>query len=167
MAHRVIHRLSLTKNLLLAAVVALAIAAAPALLSQQQPGFEVATVKPNHTSDGGVYSSFNGVTISLTNVSLKRMIVFAYQIRDFQVTGGPNWIDSDRFDIEAKTTPDATIGQKLMMVQTLLNDRFQLALPRLVEQLRHASAAGHWNGYQSSFPQPLRQFRESSRAHRH
>lgn len=131
----IIRPLSLPKKLLLFAVaLALAIAAAPALLAQQQPGFEVATVKPNHTG-GGVSSSFNGVTISLTNLSLKRMIVFAYQIRDFQVTGGPNWLDSDHFDIEAKTTPDATIDQKLMMVRTLLKERFQLAFHRETREL--------------------------------
>jgi len=119
----------------ISAAVALALAVVPTLLGQPLPNFEVATVKPNHTSDGKIYSSFNGVTISLTNVSLKRMIVFAYQIRDFQVIGGPGWLDADRFDIAAKVTPDATIDQKLAMVQTLLKERFKLAFHRETEQL--------------------------------
>jgi uncharacterized protein (TIGR03435 family) len=103
---------------------------ANAQIDPVQPAFEAATVKPNHTTDPGVYSRFEGLTVALTNLTLKRMIVFAYQVRDFQATGGPNWIDSDHFDIEAKTSPDASVLQKLLMVQTLMKDRFQLTLHR-------------------------------------
>ncbi len=106
-----------------------------AQVNPAQPAFEVATVKPNHTTDPGVYSRFQGLTVSLTNLTLKRMIVFAWQVRDFQVTGGPNWIDSDRFDVEAKVSSEASVLQKLLMVQTLLNDRLQLALHRATRDL--------------------------------
>ena len=68
--------------------IASAILTVPALaqLNPAQPAFEVATIKPNHTTDPGVYSRFQGSTVTLTNLTLKRMIVFAYQVRDFQVT---------------------------------------------------------------------------------
>ncbi len=92
-------KLSATFLLLSALTAAGSASAQPAELS-----FEAATVKLNNTGDGAIYSRFRGVTISLVNLSLKRMIVFAYQIRDFQLTGRPPWIDSDRFDVNGKTT---------------------------------------------------------------
>lgn len=59
------------------------------------------------------------------------LVVAAYRVRDFQVIGGPNWINTDRFDIEAKAEAGANIrdGQTgLLMMQSLLGDRFQLKI---------------------------------------
>ena len=63
------------------------------------------------------------------------MIRFAYDVRDFQITGGPNWLDSDRFDIVAKPETeiarDAAGNEKLrLMLRALLTERFRLAIHR-------------------------------------
>jgi uncharacterized protein (TIGR03435 family) len=60
----------------------------------------------------------------------------AYQVQDFQMAGGPGWIDSDRFDIDARAgvdiapVPPGTIGPMQLMIQSLLADRFQLKVHR-------------------------------------
>lgn len=100
-----------------------------------EPTFEAATIKPNHSADGGSYVKLPGATVTLTNMTLKRAILSSYQIRDFQLSGGPGWLDSDRFDIEAKAAPDASMDQKRVMLQNLFKERFRLALHRETKDL--------------------------------
>ncbi len=58
------------------------------------------------------------------------MIQAAYHVTNFQIDGGPDWVFSDRYAIDARTPADATTGQKRAMLQSLLADRFQLTLRR-------------------------------------
>lgn len=119
--------------ILLAYVSAIAfLSAAP---QSAEPAFDVASIKPNNTGDGVSYIRFPGITVSVTNQSLRNLIMFAYQIRGFQLSGGPTWMDTSRFDVEAKATPGASMDQKREMLQALLRDRFQLALRRETREL--------------------------------
>ncbi len=119
-----------------AAALALLIAAVPALLSQEaKPSFEAATIKPNTGGDFGNYFRMMGVTPSMTNQSLKNMILWAYRVHDFQIIGGPGWMSSDRWDLQAKTTQGAAYDKMQLMVQSLLQDRFKLALHREIKEL--------------------------------
>jgi uncharacterized protein (TIGR03435 family) len=101
------------------------------------PAFEVASVKPNNSGDGRVmFANQPGGRFTATNVTLKLLIRNAYQLQDFQIVGGPNWINSDHFDIVAKAeegtppeTPslDRTGPTRIqLMIRALLADRFQL-----------------------------------------
>jgi uncharacterized protein (TIGR03435 family) len=57
------------------------------------------------------------------------LIALAYRIQEFQITGGPNWVGSDRFDVEGKAEdPNARPDQLRLMLQSLLEDRFKLRL---------------------------------------
>jgi uncharacterized protein (TIGR03435 family) len=67
-------------------------------------------------------------------------VTFAYFVHDFQVSGGPGWINSDRYDIEAKADAPPAFNQEyrtlqLRRMQTLLQDRFKLALHRETKEL--------------------------------
>jgi hypothetical protein len=65
--------------------------------------FEVASVKPNVTGDHRVaILTQPGGRFVATGVSLKTLIGFAYSVRDFQILGGPVWLDDDRWDVEAR-----------------------------------------------------------------
>jgi uncharacterized protein (TIGR03435 family) len=94
----------------------------------QPPAFEAATIKPSVDRPG--HSGSHGRTgmIVLTGQTLKGLICNAYQVRDFQVSGGPRWIDGDRFDVNAKAAGAEEGRQLLAMLQTLLADRFQLVI---------------------------------------
>jgi uncharacterized protein (TIGR03435 family) len=102
--------------------------------AQQTPGasFEVASVKPN-TSGDLPYSVriVPGGRLRGINASLRSLITAAWAIPDSRLSGGPAWVDSARFDIEAKGQLDPgkpTEDQISQMLQTLLADRFQLKL---------------------------------------
>ena len=72
----------------------------------------------------------SGDSFTATNVPLVRVIAFAYAVAVYQVIGGPDWIRTDRFDIVAKADRDVPPDQRRLMVQTLLEDRFRLAVRR-------------------------------------
>jgi uncharacterized protein (TIGR03435 family) len=107
---------------------ALAGAALLALAAQVSgPAFEVASIKLNKS---GVPRSMMvpqpGGRFTATNVTAAMLIRFAYDLRDFQVFGGPSWLDSDRFDIVATAEGDRPLEEKRLMLQRLLAERFRL-----------------------------------------
>src|SRR5262252_3836957 len=84
-------------------------AQSPAVASSR-PVFEAASVKPN--KDGGPFNLLfqPGGRFRATNVTAKMLIGAAYgtpqPLPDFQIAGGPKWLDTDRFDIVAKAAGD-------------------------------------------------------------
>ena len=116
------------------AMIAFAAMLAAAQSPAQKPSFEVASVKPNKSgkplpSVGSPFAFLPGGRLTATNVTLVDVVVRVYPTRRIQMQGGPNWIDSDRFDIVAKAddTEGAHTGEQMnQMVQALLEDRFQL-----------------------------------------
>jgi uncharacterized protein (TIGR03435 family) len=69
------------------------------------------------------------------NVSLQGLIREAYQLRNYQLSGGPDWIDSDAYDVMAKTDQPVTDEQRRLMLQALLADRFKLTFHRETKEL--------------------------------
>jgi uncharacterized protein (TIGR03435 family) len=107
--------------------------------SAPQASFEVASVKPN-TSGDLPYSVriLPGGRLRGINASLRSLITAAWAIPDSRLSGGPPWVDSARFDIEAKGQLDAgkpTEDQISQMLQTLLADRFRLELRKETKEV--------------------------------
>ena len=102
----------------------LAVVAAPA-----QPRFEVVSVKPNNSLDRAVRINFPSPgRFVAQNVWLRFLIQNAWNVRDYQVVAGPGWAASDRFDIEAKGDAKASREEMRLMLQHLLEDKFQLTI---------------------------------------
>jgi uncharacterized protein (TIGR03435 family) len=95
------------------------------------PSFEVASIKPSKPSTDGmsIFGDPNG-RLSVQNATLKDLIRFCYRLRDFQILGGPKWLEVDRYDIAAKPEDRSQPEQVLLMMQQLLADRFQLKFHR-------------------------------------
>jgi uncharacterized protein (TIGR03435 family) len=106
--------------LLLSRIVSFAQSAAPA--------FDVASIKPH--GEGAPVHRFQylpGGRFQATNTWIKFVVERAYDLKDYQVSGGPGWITSDRFDIDAKAGDTAAGEPQIrLMLQTLLAERFQL-----------------------------------------
>jgi uncharacterized protein (TIGR03435 family) len=64
--------------------------------------------------------------IDFTNLPLRRLIRQAYDIHDSQIINGPDWLDSQGFDVTATFAGDPTPERRRAMLQTLLRDRFKL-----------------------------------------
>jgi uncharacterized protein (TIGR03435 family) len=101
--------------------------------------FEVASIKPNKSGGAHSNSGFNGGRFTATNVDLKTLMQYnAFGIPATQILGGPAWLSSDRFDIDAKVDDAVAEEMKKLsieaktrwmhrMVQEMLADRFKLA----------------------------------------
>lgn len=99
--------------------------------------FTVSSIHPSDPNAGsGMSINLNGDSLTAHNITLLMLIRDAYSLSEDQISGGPSWIVSRRFDISAKTdnpvdpslAPDIAHSQQLRMLQQLLTDRFQLRL---------------------------------------
>ena len=123
-----------------------------AIVQAQTPlQFEVATIKPADPNQQGVRIMFQpGGNLKVEGGSVKMMITLAYNVRDFQVTGGPSWLGSERYDITAKSEqpaepipfPKMTEAQRNEFQQgikdrlkTLLADRFHLVVREEMKEM--------------------------------
>jgi len=125
----------------------LAIFAVVSIARAQLPQFEVASVKPGATRElNGIYTHPGG-RVTLRGCTLRYMIMEAFDVQPFQISGGPGWITDDRFDIDAKPPTSSKSSrsnppydkappneEQRQMLQTLLVERFHLAYHRDVRE---------------------------------
>jgi uncharacterized protein (TIGR03435 family) len=92
------------------------------------PVFEVATIKPTNPDAQGQGLTIQGRRMVTRNTSLSFLITFAYGLHARQVTGGPAWMESEKYDITAEPDIEGQPSdrQLKMMIQKLLADRFKL-----------------------------------------
>jgi uncharacterized protein (TIGR03435 family) len=104
---------------------------APQIAAQSPPtdtAFEVASIRPNTSGYMGMsLEPQPGGRLTGTNVTAAMLVRFAYDLPDFLIFGGPNWLSSDRFDVAAKADGDVSLGQKRLMLRRLLAERFKLS----------------------------------------
>jgi uncharacterized protein (TIGR03435 family) len=122
---------------------------ATAQAAAAEPTFDVASIRINDAETDGHHHIISEPAEShfrTINLALRELIQFAYDMPDSQILGGPTWLDSIMFDIDAKSDPavDAELRalpteqarhQKQLMVQALLADRFQLKVHQETRQL--------------------------------
>ena len=102
--------------------------------SAEVPSFDVASVKVSQPAAAGERGRRDNIqvspgTVTLRNVTLKACIRWAYHVTEYQVSG-PAWLDSERYEIAGKAAGPAGEEQLRLMMQTLLQERFKLALRR-------------------------------------
>lgn len=119
--------------LLTCLVIALAMPAARA--QSPEPSFDVASVKQNTSgNDSGQWGIMPPTPgrLRIANTPLRFILHYAFQIRDHQLIGAPDWIDSASFDISATypSDPPRTEDDRRAMLRTLLADRFGLKAHR-------------------------------------
>lgn len=103
--------------------------AAALILIFQTPQFEVTSVKPAAPDARGMYlRTTPGGTVNITNMSLKEIMVLAWRIQPYQISGGQPWIASARYDVSAKPENKPKEGELQLMLQAMLADRFQLVV---------------------------------------
>ncbi len=98
------------------------------MAADAKPAFEVATIKPSNPATPGQVITLRGAEVITTNVTVRDLINLAYWLHPKQVTGGPAWTESEKYDMAGK--PDVpgqpNVDQMKLMIQKLLADRFQL-----------------------------------------
>jgi hypothetical protein len=109
------------------------------------PSFEVASIRPVRPGEKPYFVWFSPGRFTTTS-TVKRVIAFAYKAEDFRISGGPGWIDSEFYDVDARV-PDSLVEglQRLpfderrerinLMIQSLLADRFKLKASHRTKEL--------------------------------
>ncbi|HXW55209.1 MAG TPA: TIGR03435 family protein [Candidatus Cybelea sp.] len=111
------------------------------------PSFEVASIKPNRSGAPNRFIQLGDPSrFTTTNIPAKDLLEFAYHLQPFQISGGPGWIESQGYDIEAKV--DDTVARDLeklpreqrmdqirLMLRSLLEDRFKLKVSHETKEL--------------------------------
>lgn len=119
------------------AVAALAAALiVPGATAQPPQTFEVASIKPSAALTVTETRRYPGGRFVASGVTLKDLIQRAYDVKDFQISGGPKWLHSERYDIAAKAGENIPRAQSLdPMIQALLADRFKLKIHRETREM--------------------------------
>ena len=100
-----------------------------------KPAFDAASIKPNKSGEAAASTLFPpGGRFSARNAPLRLLIRLAYGVADYQISDGPDWIRFDRFDVEAKSEAGLSVDVLRLMLQRLLEDRFQLKVHRATKQ---------------------------------
>jgi uncharacterized protein (TIGR03435 family) len=103
------------------------------------PAFDVVSVKASLRTvgkDANSRISFSAAGLSGRNVTLKHLITQAYHLQSHQVLGGPPWLDSNEYDVDAKSAGPASREQLQLMLRTLLATRFGLSVHKDTKELR-------------------------------
>jgi uncharacterized protein (TIGR03435 family) len=111
--------------------------------AEPRPKFEVASVRENTSASNQVSIGLQpGGRFGASNMPLVILIRSAYRLQDSQLIGAPDWIETTRYDITAKAEgelpPSSPIGPPstgMMMLQSLLEERFKLKVHREVREL--------------------------------
>ena len=102
------------------------------------PAFDVVSVKPVEHTVGLDYNNrltYSPNGLAARNITLKRLIAEAYRLQLSQVSG-PKWIDENEYDIDARTAGAATREQMLLMLRSLLAERFNLKQHSELREMR-------------------------------
>ena len=102
------------------------VAAAGAAALAQRPAFEVASIKRNVSANERPSLTITAGRMTIRNGSLRAIIRSAFSLQAFQIAGGPDWMDSDRWDVTAKAEVGTDNQFMGVMTQSLLADRFKL-----------------------------------------
>jgi uncharacterized protein (TIGR03435 family) len=101
--------------------------------------FEVASLKPSQADPavrgGGIRPAPGGQRYIGTNATLRLFITVAYGVKGDQIEGGPDWMDTARFDMNGVAAKQSNIDELHSMLQDLLADRFKLRFHRETKQL--------------------------------
>ena len=116
--------------LALATILPAAHAQAPSLPTPEEANmqFEVASIRPSKpdTRGGGIKATPAGDGYTAQGVPVKLMIALMYRIPMRQIKGGPEWLDKDLYDIEAKADKKYNLDDLHAMYQNMLTERFHL-----------------------------------------
>jgi uncharacterized protein (TIGR03435 family) len=119
---------------------ALSAALAMVVHAQQQPAprveFEVVSVKPGDPASLGSSWGTPPGRFFMQNTTLTILLMRAYRLNEYQIAGGPKWIVSAKFNIDAKLPAGGSQDQIPVMMQAMLADRFKLKCHRETRTLR-------------------------------
>ncbi len=107
-----------------------------AILAQsEKPAFDLATVKLHDPSSPVLSGTSGSPTRFFSAGSLRGLVQTAYAVQDYQISGGPPWVNTELFEVDGRPAGPKPHDPIMLMLQTLLTDRFQLAIHRETKEV--------------------------------
>jgi uncharacterized protein (TIGR03435 family) len=129
------------------------------------PGFDVATIKPHAGEIRRVGVDVEATHVTITAMTVRELIAFAYDLREYQVRGGETWMERTRWDIQASAGElEPTRPQARQMLQVLLAERFGLRVERSSQELPVYAMTIAKGGVKLKPPTPLNSERSNFNA---
>ncbi len=109
----------------------------PPMAANADPSFEVATIKPSKPDTPGKMFRVQGRRFDTVNTTLSDIVCFAYGTHPKQLIGAPDWVTTDKWDVNAQPDGEGAPNDKQwkIMWQKLLAERFKLAFHRDKKEL--------------------------------
>jgi uncharacterized protein (TIGR03435 family) len=100
----------------------------PPMAADANPGIEVATIRPSKPDEQSRVITVRGRELVIIGFTVNNMVKFAYRLQDKQILSGPEWMSTERFDVNAQPDQPGMPNDRQLrsMLQKLLADRFQL-----------------------------------------
>jgi bla regulator protein blaR1 len=124
---------AITAVALLAPLRTVATALGQTTAATARPQFDVASIKPSFSNGIMNVRPFPGRLVA--DATLQILMQHAYGVQAFQVVGGPDWLSTDRYEIDARAGAVVRRDQLSLMLQPLLEDRFRLKTHREIKEL--------------------------------
>lgn len=103
---------------------------APQQTDRPDVQFEVASIKPSAPGAGGTTIYNSPERFRIDGATVKYLIGYAYDLRQFQIVDAPGWADAERYDVVAKAQGSMSDTRIRLMVENLLVERMSLAVHR-------------------------------------
>jgi uncharacterized protein (TIGR03435 family) len=110
-----------------------------------QQDFEVASIRRSEPGNlrGSTFEFLPGGVLRIANGTLRAILETAYDVREFQILGGPGWVNSERYDILARSADSVSneagatndVKAVRLRLQALLRQRFNLEVHRETREL--------------------------------
>jgi uncharacterized protein (TIGR03435 family) len=102
------------------------------------PAFEAADVhvSPKVRIPSMAAGGLRGTRYLVRQATMVDLINLAYDVDNDKILGGPNWLETDRFDVSARAPSGSNPEQAKLMLQALLAERFSLKLHKDSKELR-------------------------------
>jgi uncharacterized protein (TIGR03435 family) len=124
---------AITLVVLLAPLRTVATARGQATAATARSQFDVASIKPSFSDGIMNLRPLPGRLVA--DATLQILMQHAYGVQTFQVVGGPGWLSTDRYEIDARADAAVRRNQLSLMLQSLLEDRFRLRTHREIKEL--------------------------------
>jgi uncharacterized protein (TIGR03435 family) len=118
----------------MAVVAGLRLSGGQAPADDKRPAFAVASVKPNRSGEIALNNRFTQTQAAFINYPVSVLINQAYQVNPDRLVGGPDWIGHERFDVLGSIPAGSRPGDRYVMLQRLLEERFGLKHHREVRE---------------------------------
>src|SRR5580698_3680088 len=118
----------------------------PGQSSSGNPAFDAVLIKPSAPDARGGGFNMSPGRLAAKNQSLKDLVRFAYDLHDYQVSGGLGWTDSERYEVVATFPGETTNERRAQMMQAMLADRFGLTIHRESKEVAGYALVAGKNG---------------------